>query len=88
MRRNLLKTRREIQELERQLTAITADQGRLRANLREVPATSAAYKRYLEKFDTQETQIEKLQADIKKLRETEKGQQKAYEEYLAGLTVE
>ena len=31
-------------------------------------ADCRAYKRYLEKFDAQETQIEKYQADIKKCR--------------------
>ena len=39
---------------------IVDDQARLRANLKEMPATAAAYKRYLEKFDQQETQIEDL----------------------------
>jgi hypothetical protein len=84
----LERTRREIQEQERQLKAITDDQVRLRANLKEMPSTAAAYKRYLEKFDDQETQIEKLQADVKALQATEHGQRKAYEDYLNGLTVE
>jgi hypothetical protein len=53
-----------------------------------LPPTSAAYKRYLEKFDTQETEIEKLQAQIKQLQETEKQQKKEYEDFLAGLSVE
>jgi len=35
-------------------------------DLRRV-STAAAYKRYLEKFDKQETQIEEYQATIKKL---------------------
>jgi hypothetical protein len=56
---SLERTRREIQEQERQLKAITDDQVRLRANLKEMRPTAAAYKRYPEKFDDQETQIEK-----------------------------
>src|SRR5207302_1981689 len=60
------RTTRDIQELERQLRGITDDQARLRANLREMPRTAAAYKRYLDKFDRQETEIERLQADVKK----------------------
>ena len=68
-------TQREIQELQRQLNVITQDQVRLRANLKEMPSTAKAYKRYLEKFDTQETQIEKYQADIKKLQTTQHDQQ-------------
>ena len=39
-----------------------------------MPATAAAYKRYLKKFDEQETQIEDYQAKIKKLQDVEFGQ--------------
>jgi hypothetical protein len=53
-----------------------------------LPPSSEAYKRYLKKFDTQETEIEKIQDEIKQLQNTEKGQLKEYEDYLAGLTVE
>ena len=58
---------RDLDELNRQLKDITDDQTRLRANLKEMPPTAAAYKRYLDKFDKQETEIEKLQDSIKKL---------------------
>ena len=67
---------------------ITEDQARLRANLREMPPTAAAYKRYLGKFDQQETQIEKLQADVKQLQATGHRQQKEMEDFLANLTAE
>jgi hypothetical protein len=50
---------------------ITDDQARLRANLKEMPSSAAAYKRYREKFDDQQTQIENLQADIKALQATD-----------------
>jgi hypothetical protein len=81
-------TQRDVQQLQRELNTITTDQQRLRANLREMPQTAAAYKRYLEKFDKQETEIEKLQADIKKLQDQEHSQRKDYEAYLAELIVE
>jgi hypothetical protein len=81
-------TQREIQQLERQLRDITTDQQRLRANLREMPPTAEAYKRYLKKFDTQETQIEKFQAQIKELQNDEHAQRKEYEQFLATLNVE
>jgi hypothetical protein len=84
----LNKTQRETAEQQLQLKTITDDQTRLRANLREMPPTAAAYKRYLEKFDQQETQIEKYQADIKKLQETEHQQQKEFEDFLANLSAE
>ncbi len=82
------KTQREIAELQRQLKTITDDQTRLRANLKEMPPTAAAYKRYLEKFDQQETQIEKYQADIKKLQGVEHNQKKEFDDFLAAFTAE
>jgi hypothetical protein len=88
LRQKLADTQNEIAQLQGQLKAITDDQVRLRANFERLPPSSAAYKRYLEKFDTQETEIEKLQAQVKKLQDTEKGQRSEYDGYLAALTVE
>ncbi len=82
------KTQRDRQDLERQLKDVTDDQVRLRANLKEMPPTAAAYKRYLDKFDAQETQIEKFQADIKKLQDVEHQQQKEFEDFLNGFSAE
>jgi hypothetical protein len=82
------KTQRDVAEQERQLTVITDDQARLRANLREMPQTAAAYKRYLEKFDQQEVEIEKFQKEIERLRAVQFKQQKEFEDYLASLNVE
>jgi hypothetical protein len=82
------KTQREIAELQRQLNTITQDQVRLRANLKEMPSTAKAYKRYLDKFDQQESQIEKYQQDIKKFQSTEHEQQKELEEFLASFSAE
>ncbi len=84
----LAKTQQEIGELQRQLNVITTDQVRLRANLKEMPATAAAYKRYLEKFDEQETQIEKYQADIKKLQAVEHSQKKEFDDFLGNFSAE
>ena len=53
-----------------------------------MPPTAAAYKRYLDKFDQQETQIEKYQADIKKLQDVEHKQQKEFEDFLANFSAE
>jgi hypothetical protein len=80
--------RREIEQLQRQLKDITDDQVRLRANLKEMPPTAEAYKRYLKKFDDQETQIENLQKEIKASQDTEYTHRKAFEEFLAKLDVE
>jgi hypothetical protein len=84
----LNKTQREVADQQLQLKTITEDQVRLRANLKEMPPTAAAYKRYLDKFDQQETQIETYQADIKKMQETEHQQQKEFEDFLNNLSVE
>ena len=88
LRGRLADTQRELAHVEQQIKEIVDDQTRLRANLKEMPPTSAAYKRYLEKFDTQETDIEKLRTQSKQFRESEKQQKTAYENYLANLTIE
>jgi hypothetical protein len=88
LRGKLSETEAELGQLNTQLKAITDDQVRLRSNFERLPPTSDAYKRYLKKFDTQETEIEKLQDDIKKLQAAEKAQMKEYEDYLASLSVE
>ena len=84
----LQKTQRDLQELGRQLKTITDDQTRLRANLKEMPPTAAAYKRYLEKFDKQETEIEALQEEIKKMQGVEHSQRKEVDAFLAKLNAE
>jgi hypothetical protein len=82
------KTQRDIGEQQQQLKVITDDQVRLRANLKELPVTAAAYKRYLEKFEAQETQIEQYQAKIKELQAVEFKQKKELEDYLANFSAE
>ena len=84
----LLETKRKLTEREKELKGITEDQTRLRANLQNVPATSAAYKRYLDKFDKQETQIELLQEEVRKLQMEEKSQQAEVDDVLSGISAE
>ena len=60
----------------------------MRANLREMPSTAEAYKRYLKKFDDQETQIEKLQDQLKQKQTAAKAQQKTLDDSFKGLTAE
>jgi hypothetical protein len=88
LRWTMAKTQREIAELQRQLDTIRTDQPRLRANLKELPQTSEAFQRIVKKFNEQETQIEKYQADIKKLQEVEHTQRKALEDFLAAFNAE
>ena len=78
----------ELRHVNEQLRVISEDQVRLRANLREMPASAAAYKRYLDKFDKQETEIEKLQQLQKKLQGDELKRQQELAQYLHDLKVE
>ncbi len=88
MREDVDQTTKEIAERLGQLRAIDEDQARLRANLKEMPVTAAAYKRYLEKFDSQEVEIEKLQAQIKKLQQVQRSQRKEFDEFVANFSAE
>ncbi|HTK76468.1 MAG TPA: DUF4139 domain-containing protein [Gemmataceae bacterium] len=88
LRGKLAGVQRDLQQVQRSLQQIEQDQGRLRANLKEMPPTAAAYKRYLEKFDQQETEIEKLQAKRESLQQDEHKQKTGYEAYLMGLDVQ
>jgi hypothetical protein len=81
-------TQRELAHARQQLTDIERDQTRIRANLKDTPSSAAAYKKYLEKLDAQESEIDKLTAKIKGLQEGENQQRKEYESYLANLSVE
>jgi hypothetical protein len=88
MQEALAKTQSDLAQQRQQLQTITQDQERLRANLKEMPSSSAAYKRYLQKFDTQETQIEKLQERIQTLLADEQQRRLGYERYLDTIDVE
>jgi hypothetical protein len=82
LRSKLVATRAEEIALENRLKAFTEDQFRLRANLERMPKDSAAYKRYIDKFDKQETEVEKLQAQIAKTQETLQAGRKEFEDFV------
>src|SRR5262249_18479335 len=82
------RTRQELAHANQQLADIERDQQRIRANLKDTPSTAAAYKKYLAKLDTQETEVDSLRAMIKKLQDDELAQRKDYEGFLAALDVE
>jgi hypothetical protein len=84
----LADTQRELGLVRQQLADIERDQTRIRANLKDTPATAEAYKKYLAKLDAQEGEIDKLTARIKELQEAENQQRKEYDNYLANLNVE
>ncbi len=85
MKVGMAQTQRDFAEVQRQLKVLSDDQTRLRANLREFPQTSEIYKKYLDKFTKQETEIEGLQAQEKQLRQAEETKRKELEGYLLSL---
>ena len=78
----------EVSHIQAELKVILEDQERLRQDLKIVPANSAVHKRYLEKFDKQETQIEEYQAQVKKLQGVEEKQRKEFEDFLANFSAD
>jgi hypothetical protein len=88
MKAQLEETRAQIRKEEEALRVIEQDQTRMRANMAQVPQTSEAYKRYLKKFDVQETEIEKRRAKIAELQEVAEQQRKAFDDFLLKLDVE
>ena len=70
------------------LKEIADDQERIRKNIERVPKESDAFKRYLMKFDVQETEIEKRQARLKELKLELEKQEKAMREYVVGVKVD
>src|SRR5207249_11480271 len=84
----LAETRAAVQKEEAALQVIEKDQSRMRANMERVPPTSEAYKRYLKKFDDQETEIEKRQDRVAKVRAEGDQQKKTYEDFLVALDVD
>jgi hypothetical protein len=81
-RQKLATIQSEVKAMEERLKGITEDQVRLRANIERVPKDSEVYKRYLAKFDTQETQIEKLQAELEEKKEFLRTNQKEFENFV------
>jgi hypothetical protein len=88
LRAQMAETHRSIGGEQQRLQLIEQDQNRMRQNMARLPQTSEAYKRYLKKFDEQESEIEQLQARITKLRETVEAQQRDFEAFLLNLNVE
>jgi hypothetical protein len=88
LRRRVDEAKSEVANQGAQLEALNADQARLRANLKETPASAAAYKRYVDKLDNQEIQIEQIQDRLRVSSKTARERLKEYETFLNELTVE
>jgi chromosome segregation ATPase len=81
-------TRRQLDEQRDQLKVLTEDQARLRENLKIIPPTADPYKGFLQKFVAQEAEIDGHQKQIRQLEAALSKQQRAFETYVNGLTVE
>jgi len=67
--------------------AALKEQERLRTNLGKLPGGSAAYKRHLEKFDHEETEVERLRKQAGEKHDAERKLKAEYAAFLASLTV-
>ena len=82
------KARQDIQAVSTRVQTITADQKRLRDNLRETPKESPLFQRYLKTLEAQETEMDDLSAKLKALHGDEAKAKAAYDDYLANLSAE
>ncbi|MDB5311271.1 MAG: hypothetical protein JWO38_5473 [Gemmataceae bacterium] len=87
-RGKLADTQKGIETEQAALKEIADDQERMRKNIERVPKDSDAYKRYLKKFDEQETEIEKRQARVKELKAELAKQEQALKEYAEAAKAE
>ena len=88
LKAKVAETSHEIEQEEKALQVFDKEQGRMRSNMAQLPQTSEVYKRYLKKFDEQETEIEKRREQIAKLQKIAEEQRKNYENFLLNLNVE
>lgn len=79
---------REVAAAENELKEATAEQSRIRENLKVLRPEGDSYQRQLRKLDAIETQIEQIRDRIAERRKAHVSRQKALEDYLVNLTVE
>lgn len=80
--------RRQLADLEKQLETLSKDQDRLRRNLAIIPQSAEPYKQFLQKFVTQEGEIDNLQRQIRQLQAAVLTQERELDAFLVALTVE
>jgi hypothetical protein len=87
MKAALVDTQRQIEQRTQQIGTITAEQSRIRENMKTVNQQSEYYTRLLKKLNDQESEIEKLQGESEDLRKRLDGQRRDLEQYIEGLEV-
>jgi hypothetical protein len=74
-----------VKKLDEQLKESKAEQARVTTTLGQLPAGSAAHKRYLDKFEEQDKEIDKLAAQLKEKKTAEVKERAAHEAMVRGL---
>ncbi len=72
---------------EQQIAAITQEQERIRQNMGQLDRNTDLYKRYVQKFGTQEDAVEKMRDQIQTFTAEEARLRKALDDYLIGLDI-
>ena len=83
----LQKVSQDRQQLEQQIAAITTEQDRIRQNMGQLDRNTDLYKRYVQKFGTQEDSVEKMREQIRKLVTEENQQRQSLDDFLVNLDV-
>lgn len=76
------------QAKEQEIAEISAEQARIRQNMQQLAQNSDLYRRYVQKFNEQETTIENLRTEMAKLQDEITGKQNDLNKYIAELNVE
>ncbi len=87
MKQDLVDAERQLAAKTQQAAEITAEQARIRENMRTVGQSGTYYERLLSKLNEQESTIEKLQAERSSLASKRDSIRRELEEYLKGLSV-
>ena len=83
----LVDTQRQIAERQQKINEISAEQSRIRENMKAVSASSDYYKRLLKELDDQETTIQDLHTQVQELTKQQDQRRKELETYVSNLSV-
>ena len=83
----LTDAQRQVQQRQQKTAEITAEQSRIRENMKAVSPASDYYKRLLTELDEQETTSQDLHKQAQDLQKQQEQQRKALEDYLSNLSV-
>ena len=87
MKQAVLEADQQVNATSQQINEITAEQARLRENMKTVSPSTSYYERLLTKLNDQESSIERLQAERATLVTERDALRKDLEVYLQGLSV-